>query len=268
MTKPFSMIPLPAERSLEKPRSRGLTMMMDWGIPLGAQGDLLGLVAPYVDLAKLVVGTARLYEEEYLLRKLAMYREHEIAPFLGGQFMEYVFETQGMAGVAPFCEEARRLGIAALEVSDNVVTLDDAQRRAIIRTAVDCGLEVHGEVGSKSEDSTAETLVTQAEVCFEAGADVVLVEGAELVSGGLPNETLIEGLRKGLDVERVIFELSGPWLPGTTLTEVYQLKTFLVRTFGPDVNLANVMPDAVWETEALRAGLSVPGPPRAAGSNP
>lgn len=267
MTEPFSMIPLPAERSRTKPRERGLTMMMDWGIPLGAQADLLGLVAPFVDLAKLVVGTARLYEEEYLRRKLALYAEHGVAPFLGGQFMEYVFETQGMAGVAPFCEEARRLGIAALEVSDNVVTLTDDERRAIIGAAVDCGLEVHGEVGSKSEDSTPETLVAQAEVCFEAGADVVLVEAAELVRDGRPDETLIEGLRKGLDVERVIFELSGPWLPGTTLTEVYELKTFLVRTFGPDVNLANVMPDAVWETEALRVGLSVPGPPRPAAAS-
>jgi phosphosulfolactate synthase (CoM biosynthesis protein A) len=121
---------------------------------------------------------------------------------------------------------------------------------------------VHGEVGSKSEESDAETLVGQAEICFDAGAGVVLVEGAELVHDGRPNAALIEGLRSGLDVDRVIFELAGPWIPGTTLSDVYALKVFLVSTFGPDVNLANVMPDAVWETEALRVGLSVPGPPR------
>ncbi len=236
-------------------------MMMDWGLPVGAQEDWLGLLAPYVDLAKLVVGTARLYEEPYLRRKLELYRAHGVMPFLGGQFLEYVFKTQGMGGVRPFCEEAQRLGIAAIEVSDNVVTLTDEQRRTLIRTAVDCGLEVHGEVGSKSEDSGARTLIAQAETCFEAGADVVLIEGAELLRDGKPNERLIEGLRAGLDVERAIFELSGPWIAGTTLADVYRLKVFLVNTFGPDVNLANVMPEAVWETEALRVGLSVPGPP-------
>ena len=252
MTKPFACVPLPAERSTAKPRRKGLTMMLDWGLPLGQQEDWLGLLAPVLDLAKFVVGTARLYEEDYLRRKLDLYAAHGVRPFLGGQFMEYVFATQGMDGVKPFCDEAMRLGIHAVEVSDNVVTLNDDQRRAIIGTAVDCGLEVHGEVGSKSEDSGAETLIAQANVCFDAGADVVLVEGAELLHGGTPNKALVDGLRAGLDTERVIFELSGYWVP-THHTDNYQLKVFLVRTFGPDVNLANVMPADVWETEALAA---------------
>ena len=262
MATPFSQVPLPAERSTTKPRRKGLTMMMDWGLPLGQQGDWLDLLAPVVDLAKLVVGTARLYEEDYLRRKLDLYASHGVRPFLGGQFLEYVFATQGMDGVKPFCDEAVRLGIHVIEVSDNVVALDDDERRAIIGTAVESGLEVHGEVGSKSADSGAETLVAQARTCFDAGADVVLVEGAELLRGGIPNETLADGLRAGLDTDRVIFELSGPWVPGTHHTDNYRLKVFLVRTFGPDVNLANVMPADVWETEALRCGLSVPGPMR------
>ena len=260
MPQPFASIPLPAERSTTKPRRKGLTMMMDWGLPLGQQEDWLGLLAPVVDLAKLVVGTARLYEEDYLRRKLDLYASHDVRPFLGGQFMEYVYATQGMDGVKPFCDEAVRLGIHAVEVSDNVVPLDDGERRAIIGTAVECGLEVHGEVGSKSEDSGAGALVAQARVCFDAGADVVLVEGAELLRDGAPNRALVDGLRAGLDTDRVIFELSGHWVPGTHHTDNYQLKVFLVRTFGPDVNLANVMPADVWETEALRCGLSIPGP--------
>ena len=113
-------------------------------------------------------------------------------------------------------------------------------------------------MGSKSEDSGAEALVAQARTCFEAGADVVLVEGAELLRDGVPNEALVEGLRADLDTDRIIFELSGHWVPGTHHTDNYQLKVFLVRTFGPDVNLANVMPADVWETErpALRSERS------------
>ena len=89
----------------------------------------------------------------------------------------------------------------------------------------------------------------------------MLVEGAELVRDGKPRGDLIREIRTGLDSRRVMYELAGPWIPGTHATDVYALKVFLVDTFGPDVNLANIMPDDVWETEALRRGLSVTGPP-------
>lgn len=259
MQRPFSMIPLPP-RTQDKPRRRGLTMMMDWGLPIEQQAAWMNLQAPYVDLAKIVVGTARLYAEDYLLEKLALYDKHDVRPFIGGQFLEYVMHAQGMQGAAPFFAEARRLGFKAIEVSDNVVPLNVNERRSLIAQAVEAGLEVHGEVGSKSDNSSADDLIRQATDCFEAGADVVLVEGAELLLDGEPNVALIEGLRAGLDMDRVIFELAGPWIKGVTNTDNYQLKVFLIRTFGPDINLANIMPDMIWETEAARLGLSTSGP--------
>ena len=261
---PVAMVPLPSERSMEKPRRKGLTMMMDWGLPVNQQRDWLGLVAPYVDLAKFVVGTARMYDEETLLEKIALYKAHHVHPFIGGQFLEYVYATQGLQGARPYFQEAKRLGFDAIEVSDNVVPLDSATRHTLICTAVDCGLEVHGEVGSKSEDTGASTLIAQANECFEAGADVVLVEGAELLSDGAPNQPVLAALRDGLNIDKVIFELIGPWIPGTHHCDVYALKKFYIDEFGPDVNIANVMPDQVWETETLRAGLSVTGPPNPA----
>ncbi len=262
MQQAFSMIPLPAERSQTKPRRSGLTMMMDWGIPIGKQQDLLELVAPCVDLAKLVVGTARLYDEQYLARKIENYLTHQIDPFIGGQFLEYIMATQGFAGVRQFCEEARRLGIGAIEVSDNLVPLTGNELRDIIKTAIDCGLQVHGEVGSKADISPAGQLVQQATDYFDAGAQVVLVEAAELMEGGTPNRLLIESLASELDIARVLFELPGPWIQGTTLTEVLYLKKFLIDQFGPDVNIANVMPDDIFETEAMRVNLSFNGPGR------
>ena len=260
-TKPFAMVPLARERSGTKPRSKGLTMMMDFGLPRGHVRDLLELIAPCVDFAKFVVGTARLYPEDHLLEKLAIYREFDVHPFIGGQFLEYVFATQGFAGVRPYCEEAHRLGFEAIEVSDNCVPLNDEERTRLISTAIDCGLGVHGEVGSKAGSSAAETLIRQAEVCFAAGAGLVLVEGAELIEGGALNVPLLEELKAGLDVTKVMFELSGPWIPGTSLSDVYQLRNFLIGAFGPDVNIANVLPDQVFETEVLRVGLGSVGPP-------
>ncbi len=40
----FSQIPIPERQ--EKPRSMGLTMMIDWGLPLGLQKDCLATHGP------------------------------------------------------------------------------------------------------------------------------------------------------------------------------------------------------------------------------
>lgn len=258
-TPPFAMVPLPEARST-KPRTSGLTMMMDWGLSRGQAEDYLSVIGNYVDLVKFVVGTARLYPESYLRDKLALYGEHNVEPFIGGQFAEYVFATQGWDAMPGFFEEAKRLGFGAVEVSDNCVPLDDEARRRMIETAVGCGLHVHGEVGSKMELQDADDIIRQAEICFDAGCEVVLVEAAELMVDGNPNRDLIDAVRTRLDMKKVIFELDGPWIAGVTATSTYALKKFLIAEFGPDVNLANVMPGDVMETEAHRVGLSVIGP--------
>ena len=60
----FSSIPVP-ERE-EKPRKKGLTMMIDWGLGLGRLADTLEMTGDYVDLGKIAVGTPRLYDESLL----------------------------------------------------------------------------------------------------------------------------------------------------------------------------------------------------------
>lgn len=261
-TRPFEMVSLPAGRSTEKPRVTGLTMMMDWGIPMQHLRDTLDLAAPYVDLGKIVAGTARLYEVETFRRKLALYKEYDVKPFLGGQFLEYVFATQGWDAVAPYCEEAKRHGVEAIEVSDNCVPLDDQERHRMIRIAIDCGLEVHGEVGSKTGAQEGAELIAQAKVCFDAGCELVLVEAAELMENGAIKQDLLAELRDGLDIAKVLFELTGYWIKGTTVNDVFELQKAFVLEFGPDVNIANVQPDTVIGLEALRCGLSVVGPER------
>lgn len=256
----FAMVDLPAERSTVKPRRRGFTMMVDFGLPLDNLEDRLKLVSPYLDFAKVAVGTSRLYLEEQLRAKLDLYRRYQVRPFLGGQFQEYVFATQGETAIPGFLAEAKRVGFDVVEISDNCVPLGPTERKRQIRMAIEHGLAVIGEVGSKDEHNLGATLVAQALDCFEAGAELAIVEGAELVENGEPKMDLIAELREGLDMSRVLLELTGPWIKGVTLTEVNELLKFLIREFGPDVNIANVLPDDVLETEALRVGLGVVGP--------
>jgi phosphosulfolactate synthase len=257
------MVPLPPARSA-KPRRAGLTMIVDAGLPAGAQADLLELAGDYVDLAKIKTGSARLYPEAILKRKLAAYRRHRVQPFLGGQFHEYVFATQGERALGRFYSEALRLGFAALEISDNVVPLTPAQRRRQIRAARAAGLIVYGEVGSKETLSDPALLVRQAEDCFDAGAALVLVEAAELVKKGRPNRRTLDLIVRKLDLGRVMIELPGPWIPEVRQCDVEALKKLLIEALGPDVNLANVSPGDLIDLETTRVGLGVAGPPKSA----
>jgi phosphosulfolactate synthase len=257
---PFSFIELPPEREQDKPRRRGLSMLADFGIPLHQQEDVLDLAGRYVDFAKIATGTSRLYEKSYLERKLSAYRAHAVRPFIGGQFQEYVFATEGWQALEPFLKEAKAIGFDTVEISDNCVPLDDDERRRQIRIALDCGLSVFGEVGSKDEKSSAADLIRQAEVCFEAGCELVLVEAAELVENGIPKRDMINKLKEELDIDRVMFELPGPWISGVSLSQVSDLKKLLVAELGPAVNLANLKPEDLIETESLRVGLGVVGP--------
>lgn len=259
---PFALVELPRARTQKKPRATGFTMMVDFGLPYRYVEDLVTMAGRYIDFAKIAVGTSRLYDLGYLRRKLALYHKHRIRPFVGGQFQEYVFATYGEQALRKFLLEAKRVGFDVVEISDNCVPLTPRQRRAQIRLAVDCGLAVFGEVGSKDMKNDAPLLIAQAEDCFAAGAEVVLVEAAELIVNGKPKMKLIDGLRKGLDMSRVLIELPGPWISGVALSAVEDMKKFLVREFGPDVNIANVLPHDIMETEALRVGLGVVGPPQ------
>jgi phosphosulfolactate synthase len=238
----------------------GLTMMVDFGLPYRYAADVVDMAGRYIDLAKIAVGTSRLYDLSYLRRKLALYKKRGIRPFVGGQFQEYVFATYGEKVLRRFLVEARRVGFDVVEISDNCVPLTDEQRFRQIRLAVNCGLSVFGEVGSKDMKNDARLLIAQAEVCFKAGAELVLVEAAELIENGRPKMKLIHGLRRELDMTRVLIELPGPWIAGVTLSAVEDMKKVLVSEFGPDVNIANVMPQDILETEALRVGLGVVGP--------
>ena len=257
---PFEMVSLPEARSTEKPRKTGITMMVDFGAPIGKLEDLLSLIGPHEDLIKIAVGSARLYSDSYLRKKLRLCESYGVRPFIGGQFLEYVVATQGFEAAPAFYKEAERMGFQAVEVSDNCVPFSANQRKSLISQGVDAGLEIHSEIGSKDIRQTAETLLGQAHDSFNAGADVVLVEAAEMIIDGEVQEHLIAALEAEFPAEKLIYELPGPWIKGVSLSDVYQMKKFLIERFGPDANIANVMPDDVFETEALRCGLSVIGP--------
>ena len=64
---PFSQIPIPERQS--KPRSKGLTMMIDWGLPPGLQRDCIETQGLYVDDAKIAAGIPRVMPSDLLKKR-------------------------------------------------------------------------------------------------------------------------------------------------------------------------------------------------------
>lgn len=256
---PFEFIPIDPRRSRDKPRRSGLSMVIDDGLPLAYVESVLALAGAYIDLIKIKTGTSRLYPRAQLTRKLELYERNGIRPFIGGQFHEYVFAKHGEQALPRFYDEARALGFRTIEISDNTVPLTDDQRRSQIKAAIASGLEVFGEVGSKETLSRPELLLTQAEICLEAGASLVLVEAAELVEQGRVRHQTLE-IVKRLPADRIMIELPGPWISGVRACDIEDMKKTVLAEFGPNVNLANIDVTTVIDTEAQRVGLGTAGP--------
>ena len=245
----FSEIPLPERQA--KPRQTGLTMMIDWGLPLGHQEDCLASQGLYVDEAKIAASIPRVFPRELLLRKIQLYNSAGCLTFPGGLFAELAL-AQGNYEV--FLEEAKGLGFGAVEVSDNILSISPGEEGRAIRTAAQSfGFKVMGEVGRKEGSMTRDELIADVENCLAAGAAGVLLEAHELFHGEIRRDD-IEALMARVPMEKIMFELPVTALPDVSKSYKYQILCWLVKTFGTEVNLANVEWDEVYFAEITRLG--------------
>jgi len=259
MSYAFDFIPLNARRTMEKPRRVGRTLMSEWGLSVSRARDLMQIAGPYMDYAKIAAGSPRFYQAKVLKEKLAVYKQFDVKPFLGGQFQEYVFATYGERAISRFLAEACALGFVAAEISENYVLLNSNERRAQIGLLREHGFEVFGEVGAKAGMSQTAVLVGQIDELMSYGATMVLVEGAELIADGHIRSDLLAAIQQAVPIDLVMFELPTVRV-GVSPDQIHDVKKLLIKEIGPDVNLANVSPDDIFETECLRHGLGVVGP--------
>ncbi len=237
----------------EKPRSAGLTMVVDWGLGPHAQDDLLATGGPYFDFAKVAVGLSRLLPNSILKAKIDGYRQRQVEAFPGGQYLEYA-EVHGFTDA--YLPAVLQAGYKWVEVSDNLVPAGLAWKERMIRRASkDFGLAVLGEVGRKEGLDRSLSLSDDAGACMAAGARIILLEAAELVDPEIGPE--VEAVVQAVGLEQVMFELPGPWIEGVSLSDIHRMKVDLVQRYGHQVNLGNVAPADLLPLEAYRRGLGV-----------
>ena len=234
-----------------KPRDWGITMVADWGAGLARQKDLIQTGGYFVDLAKIVVALSRILPRDVLARKIKLYQENRIEPFPGGQFLEIAILQKR---VKDYCRAARRVGFRTIEVSDNAITLSPRKKSRVIREAIDSGLRVIGEVGKKVATTDLSELIADIHNTLKAGAWKVFVEAKEIFGEEL-NADLIKQLADSVDVSKLIFEI-----PLVSVQEVhhfqgYKMWQWLLETFGPKVNIANVEFKDPLKLAAIRLGI-------------
>lgn len=255
----FSFVPVDKRRSLNKPRKSGMSMIMDYQMGLRGLEDLLEACGDYIDIYKVCTGTSRLFDRDHLSKKNELLRKYNVRPFLGGQFQEYVMHHMGIDALPRHLDEAREVGFDIVEVSDNIIDLGEGNRKKMMDMVRDHGLSPVGEIGDKLDHTDPAVMVQEIKDVLAEGAEFAMIEGQELVLDGQPNEALINRIKDEVDISRCMFEVSTPRV-GLTLAQVYQSKKFLVKTFGPDVNIGNIAIDTVVETETTRLGLGAAGP--------
>lgn len=238
-----------------KPRSAGRTMVIDWGILPQQQRDLTAVGADHFDFAKIAVGLSRLYSAQWLRQKIEQYQSSDVEPFPGGQFLEYA-EMHGQRDrYLPACVEA---GYRWVEVSDNLAPVSLDWKVQVITEAVETfGLHVLGEVGRKEGLDNTIPLIDNARACMDAGAEILLVEAAELISEDADTAAAVDEIVRVIGVERVMFELPGPWIEGVHACDIHHMRRQLMARYGSQVNLGNVAPDELLSVEAFRRGLGV-----------
>ncbi len=246
----FRSVKIP-ERS-KKPREKGLTMLVDKGVGLRSQQDLLESAGEFIDLAKIVTCLSGVYSEDYLRKKISLYQEHHVDVFPGGMFLELAIK-QGKT--REYLEDARKSGYEAVEVSDNILSLSAEEKTRIIALAArDYKLKVLGEVGKKYASTSTQDMIKDIHRCLDAGSWKVFVEAMELFTEEL-NIEIIDDIVKAIPEENLIFELPLLEYEGVHRYDNNQMQSWLITHLGPEVNIGNVDADNILTLEQLRRGL-------------
>jgi phosphosulfolactate synthase len=237
-----------------KPRTTGQTMVVDWGMGPHAQLDMLVTGADYADFAKVAVGISRLLSNDVLVDKVRTYKNYGVEPFPGGQYLEYA-EVEGKAD--HYIPAVRDAGYSWIEVSDNLGAVSLEWKLEMISEGRRNELRVFGEVGKKEGLGSSVSMVDDAAACLDAGSDIILLEAAELIDDDADTAAAVEAVVEKIGLNRVMFELPGPWIEGVSTALIHHMRRQLVDRYGPDVNVGNVDPTEVISFEAYRRGLGV-----------
>ena len=235
---------LPARST--KPRTEGLTHVIDKGLSLREIEGLFETAGDYVDIVKLGWGTS--YVTRNLDEKIALYHSFGVPIVCGGTLFEAVV---GRDRLDEYRTWLTQKGFTHVEVSDGTIDLPHARKLELVSELAK-DFVVLSEVGSKNADIVYAPYqwVEWMKCELDAGAWKVITEAREGGTAGIFRPT--GEMRTGL-IDEIVHEID----PGHIIFEAPReaAQGWFVRRFGPEVNLGNIAPDEVIPLETIRLGL-------------
>ena len=240
----FNLQQIP-ERHL-KPRSHGITMVMDKGLSITEVHQFMSVASPHVDVVKLGFGTS--FVTPNLREKIEAYKSYGIPLYFGGTLFEAFLIRNQFDDYVDVCKD---YGIDYMEVSDGSIDIPHAEKCGYIEKLTRYGT-ILSEVGSKDaahiippykwiELMKAELSAGSTYVIAEAreAGNVVIYRGSGEVRVGLVQEILTQ-----IPEGRIIWE--APQKPQ---------QLYFIELVGANVNLGNIAPNEVIPLETMRLGL-------------
>ncbi|GAA4326823.1 phosphosulfolactate synthase [Flaviaesturariibacter amylovorans] len=231
---------------IAKPRTSGLTMVMDKGLSVEEAKNFLSVSGPHVDIVKLGFGTS--FVTPNLEDKLKVYAEAGMPIYFGGTLFEAFLIRNQFDDYIHVC---KNYGITHVEVSDGSIEIPHAEKCGYVEKLTK-HFTVLSEVGSKDAAHIIPPYkwieLMRAEL--NAGSTYVIAEAREAGNVGIYRGS--GEVREGL-VQEILTQIPGEKILWEAPQKAQQL--YFIELLGCNVNLGNIAPNEVLPLEAMRIGL-------------
>ena len=240
----FNLQQIP-ERHL-KPRSHGITMVMDKGLSITEVHQFMSVASPHVDVVKLGFGTS--FVTPNLREKIEAYKSYGIPLYFGGTLFEAFLIRNQFDDYVNVCKD---YGIDYMEVSDGSIDIPHAEKCGYIEKLTRYGT-ILSEVGSKDAAHIIPPYkwIELMKAELSAGSTYVIAEAREAGNVGIyrgsgeVREGLVQEILTQIPEGRIIWE--APQKPQ---------QLYFIELVGANVNLGNIAPNEVIPLETMLLGL-------------
>ena len=230
----------------EKPREKGLTMMMDKGLSLRQAEDFLSSNREHTDIIKLGFGTSIITPN--VADKIKLYQDNGMLVYAGGTLFEaFAIRDQ----LDDYKKYLNAIDLKMVEISDGSMQMEHEIKCNIIQDFAKY-FKVISEVGSKdaSIDISSKNWIKWMQNELDAGSWKVIAEAREGGNVGICNDDggikseLIDEITKSIPSNKILWEAPKK-----------DQQIYFIERFGANVNLGNIAPDGIIPLECLRLGL-------------
>ncbi|WP_409298679.1 phosphosulfolactate synthase [Peribacillus sp. SCS-26] len=232
-----------------KPRTHGLTILIDNGVPLQFFRDTMESAPQFIDYVKF--GWCTSLVTRNLKQKIECLRENDISFFFGGTLFEKFLSQNKAVEYHSFCKEH---GAEYIEISNGTLDISNRVKAGYIREFAK-DFTVFSEVGNKdsalSVGQHPEEWMEYIQEDLDAGAFKVITEARESGTSGICTdrgdlrlEIVDLIMNSEIPLENLIFEAPNK-----------KMQTAFIKMAGPNVNLANIPFADFISLETLRLGL-------------